>query len=119
MESIIFEILKEDFFSHSVQHKLDKAIARELKKTNFEDRTTTRLHDKATEASENMIILSSSKRRESILEEGSDMDETRSNVDVAAYRVRNEFLLLKYYLINKKLMQISEMCFSVHRNLQS
>lgn len=92
------------FFSHSVQRKIDKAIASQLsseKNTYFDDRTTTRLHDKATESAQNMVILSSSKRREqstraSILEEGSDMKETSSKVELTASRVSNCFLLWKY-----------------------
>lgn len=91
----------KDFFSHSIQRKIERAVSRRLsiqKNTNSDDRTTTRLHDKATESAQNMVILSSSKiseqyRRASILEEGSDMDETSSKVELTASRVSNWFLL--------------------------
>ncbi|XP_044030951.1 uncharacterized protein fam83e isoform X1 [Siniperca chuatsi] len=70
-----------------VEHLTEKALSRQLsieKSTNLDDRTTTRLGDKTTEPAHNMIILSSTKRREcsrrkSILEEERSINETPSS----------------------------------------
>ncbi|XP_074500473.1 uncharacterized protein fam83e [Sebastes fasciatus] len=72
-----------------VEQIINKAISRQLsieKSTTLDDRTTTRLDDKAKEPIHNMIILSSPKRkersrREVFLEEASCINETRSKVE--------------------------------------
>lgn len=77
------------YFSCRVEHIIEKALSRKLsieKSANLDDKAKTRLDDKATEPMHNVVILSSTKRREHsrrepILEEGSSMNETSSKVE--------------------------------------
>lgn len=65
-----------------VERIINKAIARQLsteKNTNLDDSTTTRLDDKATEPVHNVIILSSSKRREHSRREAISGEESSTN----------------------------------------
>ncbi|XP_039652482.1 protein FAM83A isoform X2 [Perca fluviatilis] len=72
-----------------VEHIINKANFKQLsieKSTNLNDRTTTRLDDKATKPTDNIITISSSKRkewskREAILEADSSINETIFNVE--------------------------------------
>lgn len=78
----------EFFISYRVERIINKAFSRQLsieKNTNLDD-STTRLDDKATEPVHNMIILSSSKRkersrREATLPEESSINEITSKVE--------------------------------------
>lgn len=90
------------FPSCRVEHKIGQAVARQLSKekdTNADDRTTTKFDDKEREPTQNMAMLSSTKRKErSRRVEETNMDETSSKEENAPFSRVSNFPLLSKHL---------------------